>query len=452
VTPVRSRLATARRNLREDVTLQTILKNASWLTGSSGIVLALGMIQGVLTARLLGVALWGVLSLAFSFAAVVGKLLSFRMNQFVVKWVPQLGKSDTAGAATAFKLAIVADVGSSLVAFAVVEMLSGWAASAFAKNPDFVILFRFAALTTLFGAGRESLLGILQVNRDFHILSVVQVGCKLASLCGIAVVYLTGRGLPAVVAVVLAAEALTAVLMWVFGLRAARAVLHARWVKAPLAALGELGRDMRHFAIMTNVNGTLKLAMSEGDVLVLGLLSSPTEVAFFKLAKSIAAVVYLPMMPLVNATYPELSSAAASGAWNDFSRIMRRGSKLVATWFVPACVGAAVLSPFAISVLYGSAFLPAVLPLRVMLVGVMVDGLLFWTSVSLLSMGEPGYLARITLEAAMLKLVLALVLVPKGGSVAMAVAYSAALIAMNILTAGRVYRGLRARSAAAHAQ
>ncbi len=177
---------------------------------------------------------------------------------------------------------------------------------------------------------------------------------------------------------------------------------------------------------MTNLNGTLKLAMSEGDVLVLGLLSNPTEVAFYKLAKSIAAIVYLPMMPLVNATYPELSHAAASGAWVDFRRMMRRGSKLVATWFVPACIGAAVLSPFAISVLYGSSFLPAVLPLRIILVGVMVDGLLFWTSVALLSLGEPGYLARITLESAVLKLALALLLVPKGGSVAMAVAYSAA--------------------------
>ncbi len=240
VTPIRSRLATVRRALREDATLQTILKNASWLTGSSGIVLGLGLIQGVLTARLLGAALWGVLSLAFSFAAIVGKLLSFRMNQFVVKWVPQLGRSDPAGAATAFKLAMIADVGSSLVAFAIVEMLSGWAAYAFAKNPDFVVLFRFAALTALFGAGRESLLGMLQVNRDFHVLSTVQVVTKLASLCGIAVVYFTGRGLPAVVAVLIGAEALSAVLMWVFGLRAARTVLHVRWVTAPLAALGEL--------------------------------------------------------------------------------------------------------------------------------------------------------------------------------------------------------------------
>ena len=324
MTPVRSRLEIARRALREDATLRRILKNAGWLTGSSGIVVVLGMIQGVLTARLLGVALYGVLSLALSFAGVVGKLLSFRMNQFVVKWVPQLAESDPAKAATAFKLAMTADVGSSLVAFVVLEMLSGWAASAFAKNPDFVILFQFVALGALFGAGSESLLGMLQVNRDFRVLSVIEVGSKLVCLCGIAAVYFAGRGLAAVVIVLLGAQALSAVLMWGFGLRAARAVLHVRWVSAPLAVLGDLGRDMRHFAIMTNVNGTLKLAMSEGDVLVLGLLSNPTEVAYYKLAKSIASIVYLPMMPLVNATYPELSTALARGAWDDFKRLMRR--------------------------------------------------------------------------------------------------------------------------------
>ena len=78
-----------------------------------------------------------------------------------------------------------------------------------------------------------------------------------------------------------------------------------------------------------------------------------------------------------------------------------------------------------------------------------MDGLFFWTSIALLSMGEPGYLARITLVAAILKLALALLLVPAGGSVAMAVAFTVAVIAMNVLTAWRVYAGIRTRSPAA---
>ena len=446
--PILSRLEGIRRTLREDGTLRTVLKNTGWLTGSSGVIMVLSLLQGVLTARLLGLTVWGMLAVAMSFSMVSAKLLSFRMNSFVVKWVTQLIESDTARAATAFKLALAADVATALIAFALVETLSGWGASAFAKNPDFVGVFRFVGLIIVFQAGRESLLGMLQVNRDFRVLSFVQAGCQVATVCGIAVVYLAGWGLSGVVAVLVGAEALTAVLLWTIGLRAARVVLAHGWMGSKLVRLGELAREMWGFAILTNISGTLSLVQGEGDLLLLGFLSNPMYVAYYKLARSMAQVVSLPMMPLVDATYPEFGSAAARGKWGDIRRLMRRGSKLAATWYIPACLGAVVVSPFAISVLYGTAFSPAAPVLDVLLIGVAVDGLLFWTTIALLSMGEPGYVARNGLEAATLKIVLALLLVPMGGALAMAFASSSAMSAMNLLAARHASAGLRRRESA----
>ena len=105
--PIRSRFEGARRTLREDSTLQAVLKHTGWLTGSSGGIFILAALQGVLTGRLLGVEVWGMLGVAISFSMVTSRLLSFRMHEFVTKWVTEFLGDGTPRAATVFKLALV---------------------------------------------------------------------------------------------------------------------------------------------------------------------------------------------------------------------------------------------------------------------------------------------------------------------------------------------------------
>jgi O-antigen/teichoic acid export membrane protein len=442
---VRSRIDGARRALRDDGTLTSVLKNSGWLTGSSGLLIVLFAIQGIMTARILGVAVWGTLAVAVSFSAITGRLLSFRMNEFVVKWVTHLGQEEAAKAATAFKLALAADVGSALVAFAIVELLAGWGAAVFAKNPDFAWLFRFMALTIVAQAGRESLIGILYVNRDFRAQSLVQVGCQTASVCGIAAVYLLGGGIRGVVVVLVGTEALAAALMWTIGLRAARIVLSGGWMRKKLVRLGRIGREMARFAILGNLSGTLSSMMNDGDLLILGFLRNPIEVGYYKLAKAICQIAYLPEMPLVNASYPEFSAAAATRSWDSFRLLMRRGSKVAALWLLPVSIGLVVLARPAIAMLYGPAFLPAAPALAILLVGFNVDGILFWTRATLLSMGEPGFPTAVNLWTTVAKFALAFIFVPAGGYLALAAVNSVALVGMNALTARRTIKRLRMR-------
>jgi len=446
---LKSRFEAVRRTLREDGALKSVLKNTGWLTGSGGIIIVLSTIQGMLTARLLGVAVWGTLAIAMSFSAVFAKLLSFRMNDFVIKWVTQLTEDGSQRGSTAFKAALIGDVGSALIAFVLVELLAGWGAVAFAKNADFATVFRLTGLIILFQAGRETLLGILQVHRDFRVMSVVPVICQAVTVSGVVVVFAVGWGLYAVVAVLVAGEAVAASLYWGFGARAANAVLEHGWVRSKLVRLGELEREMWHFALLTNVSGTLKLVQNEGDVLILGFLSNPTYVAYYKLARSIAEVVYLPMMPLVTATYPDISSSAAGARWDEFRRLLRHGTTVAAAWFVPASLGTMLLAPFAIRILYGKSFVPAAPVLDMLLIGVALNGIVFWTGSALLSLGEAAYVARNSLEVAGVKIVLAVLLVPTWGAMAMAFSATAALSAMNILAARRVYKVLRMRESAA---
>jgi O-antigen/teichoic acid export membrane protein len=446
----RSRVASLRGVLEEDATLRRVLKNTGWLTGSSGVTTLLSVIQSALTARLLGVAVWGVLAIAISFAAVVGRLLSFRMNDFVVKWITQLAEEGGGSAPTAFKLALVADACTWFLAFLLVEAFAAWGAATFAKNADLIWVFRLIGLTVLLQAGQESLVGILHVNRDFRIQSIVAVFCQAASVCGIAWVFWARGGLHEVVVVLVCAQALASISMWVFGLRAANTVLPTGWVRSPLARLGSLGREMLRFAVLVNFGATVKATMGgDGDLLVLGFLASPAQVAYYKLAKSICQIAQMPMMPMVYASYPEFSTAVAREEWTGFRRLMRRGSKVGAFWVIPVSIGLVALAPFAIGLLYGPTFLPAVPALALLLVGFCFDGVLYWTHVALLSTGQPGFDTGVILGMAAVKLGLAFLIVPSGGYVAMAAISSVVLTAQNLVAARRVHVTIRARESAA---
>lgn len=443
--PIRSRFEGARRTLREDSTLQAVLKHTGWLTGSSGGIFILAALQGVLTGRLLGVEVWGMLGVAISFSMVTSRLLSFRMHEFVTKWVTEFLGDGTPRAATVFKLALVGDVGSALISFAIVELLAGWGAAAFAKNPDFAWAFRALALTIVFQAGQESLIGMLHVHRDFRVESLIQTGTAAVSLCGVAVVFLMGGSVRGVVGVLVGAAAVSSVLMWTFGLRAARAVLEPGWMRQKVVGLGELRHELARFALLGNLSGTLSSVMNDGDLLVLGFLRSPVEVGYYKLAKSLAQIAYLPVTPLAHATYPEFSAAAAAGQWDKFRSLMRRGSKVMAFWLVPVSVGLVLVGWPAIALLYGPSFVPAVPALAILLVGIVIDGVLFWTRITLLSMGEPGYPTAVNAWMTGAKYALAFLLVPVGGYLMLAALHSLALAGMNALTARRTLSRLRIR-------
>jgi len=445
--PIRSRAERAFRTLKEDRSLRSILGRAGWLTSANGLTIVLGAIQGALTARLLGVAGWGSLAIALSFSSIISLFLSFQMQEFVVKWVTQFSDDGTARAATAFKLALMGEAASALLAFAIVQMLAGWAASAFAKNPDLAWAFRAVAVITLFQAGQQSLVGMLQVKHDFRTQGLIQATSQTASTLGVAVVFFVGGGMAAVVAVTIGAAALTSAMMWTFGARAANAVLPSGWLRSKRVRLGGFGREMAKFAFLGNLRGTLSSATNSGNLLVLGFLSNPLGVGYYKLATSIAGIASLPNSPLSAASFPDFVAAYRERDWTRFRTLMRRGSAVAALWFVPASVGLLILARPAIALLYGPAFLPAVPALAILLIGVTADGLLYWETNSLLAMGEPGYLATVALVAMIVKYTLAFLLVPIGGYLVMAAADSFVVIGKNALNARRTLRRLRVEEA-----
>ena len=72
--------------LRQDELLGRVVRNSAHLFSSNAAGLALSVLQGILAARMLGPAGYGIVGIVMSYASTINGLLSFRMGELVVRY------------------------------------------------------------------------------------------------------------------------------------------------------------------------------------------------------------------------------------------------------------------------------------------------------------------------------------------------------------------------------
>jgi O-antigen/teichoic acid export membrane protein len=185
---------------------------------------------------------------------------------------------------------------------------------------------------------------------------------------------------------------------------------------------------MVHFLFSNNLAATASLIIKESDPLWLGYLRSPVEVAYFRIAFSLAKLVMLPIKSLTNTTYRELNQLFAQRAWAEIRRLLRRATLLAATWGTLA--GGAILatSPLLIRLLYGNDLEPVIPALAILLAGKVMANAFFWDRLLVMSLGLSGFLISVSITLIVVKVALTLAVVPQygylGNSIVLCVIYA----------------------------
>ena len=135
---------------RKDRLLQRVVKNSSYLFSSNTISMALSVVQSIFAARLLGVSDFGLLGTITVFASTIRRLFSFRMGELIVKFMGgYLAKDQKEQAGAVVKAAFMIESVSSLIAFAILILLSPFAAVRLADDPSSANLFTIYGLMVL---------------------------------------------------------------------------------------------------------------------------------------------------------------------------------------------------------------------------------------------------------------------------------------------------------------
>jgi O-antigen/teichoic acid export membrane protein len=378
--------------------------------------------QGVLAARLLGVEGAGYVGIITQFSSNINRLTSFRMGELVISYVGEFSANGhRRQAAAVFKAAMLAEISSSLLAFALVVSLSPLGARIFAHDPNLTGLFMFYGLSVLANFMYESGLGLLQFFDQFRMIAIISVGQSVLTLLLIVGAFLMRGGLDMVVFAYLVGKIVLALSVSVAALWQARVVWGPGWWRVPLSVLADRRSDLVRFAINTNLSGTLKLITRDSEMLWLGAFSTPVQVGYYKIAKAITNLVMMPVTPLITTTYREAAREVASGRWRNVRYLLRTGSILSATWTLPVSLGLVIFGQWFVAI-YGLEFLPtSYINLLLLLTGVIVVNIFFWNRSVLLPLGMPEYPTKVLFIGAIFKIIGTVLLVPRWGANGMAV-------------------------------
>jgi O-antigen/teichoic acid export membrane protein len=409
--------------------MQRVVRNTGYLFSAQTLVAGLSFGQGVLAARLLGVEGAGIVGIITQYASNINRLISFRMHELVISYVGEFSANGHEQDAMAvFKGAALAEIGASVVAYLLAISLAPVGAAVFAHDRALAGLFRFYALSVLANLMYESAYGLLQYFNRYRVIAAIMIGQSVLTLGLIARAYLRRGELSDVVLAYLSGKVVLAVLTSLAALAQARAAWGPGWWKVRLARLSQRGRDLLRFAVNRNINGTLRLVTRDSEALWLGALTSPLQVGYYKIARAIINFVAMPVDPLIRTTYRELSIEVARSRWENVRYLLRSGTLLSAVWTLPASLFLILFGKQVVSI-YGPNFLPTSYEsLLILLVGVMVSNLLYWSQMVLLPMGMPEFPTKVQAIGALLMIAGMLVLVPLAGSNGMALLMSAFLV------------------------
>lgn len=429
----------------QDRVLGRVLKNSSYLFASY----VIGAVLTILTARLLGVASFGVLGTVTVVVANINRLFSFRMGDVVVKYVGEaLERGEPRRAAAVVKASFLVEALTSLLAFVVLLVLAPLGARYLAKDSQTAGLFLLYGVSILTSAFSEAATGVLQVTDHYRsqaLINLIQT-VIVAVLLGLASIY--QWDIWPVMAIYLLGKAILGLGPLLVALFWLPRALGADWLRAPFSALPPR-REMLRFALNTNLHGTVTMVARDSEVPVVSFFFGPAAAGYYKIALALINMIVQPINPLIATTYPAITRAFTGGHWQRLKTLLARVTVLSAAWTAAVALGLALFGRqilfqpwqlFGVRVDLLSEYEPALGLVFLLLIGYGAANILFWNRPLLLAQGNAAFPFRVSFWAMLAKVLLTVLLLP-GGQIWMAAALLSGYLLVTVLV--MAVRGVR---------
>jgi len=427
--------------------IQRVAKNSGYLFSATGFAAVLSMVQSIFVVRLLGVTDFGILGTITLFTSVVNKFASFRMSELVIKYVGEYTVEGNEGkAAAVFKSAGIIETITSFFAFGLIWLLAPLGAQYFAKDIATTNWFILYGLIVLANFMIESSTGLLQIFDRFKIIAGTTIGQSILTVTLVGVVYYYQGGLYEIVLVYMAGKMAGAIALAVSAVVLATQRWGSNWWRAPVGQLRDRANELVKFAFSTNISATINLVNKDGELLWVSALTGPTGAGYYKLALSLANLIQLPISPLPQATYPELSREVAARNWGNMRFVLRQGSIMAFAYSALAGVFLLIFGRPLIAFFYTPEFLPSYPALLILMIGLLFANTFYWNRIALLSLGLADYPAKVNSIAAVLKLIGIFAIVPIFGYLGSAALLSGFYLFSVTLNVRKTFSELRIRA------
>jgi O-antigen/teichoic acid export membrane protein len=413
-----------------DHQVRTLTTQGSTLLTGQLVAAALAFALSLILARGLGPVGYGQFALILTSVTIVAQVIDARVWEAATRYASQhLAVGERTKARAVLELAVATNLVGGLLATGVIVVLSGIVADDLLGDADLADSVAIYGLIAPFVAVQNACAVAFRVFERFRVLAVLTALSPSLRLAVAAAVLIAGGELSAVIPALVVAEGLAAVAYVGVTRRQLRRSLPAEVsVRERLGSVRGDVREMGGFLAMSNLQGSLRLANEQIDVLLVGIVSTPTAAGTLKLAKTFVQPIGLIQRPFYEAIYPRLTRARAEGTLADAWRLIRRITPVAAATLFAGALVVSVASPWLIPGLAGEGFADtweAVIPLSI---GMALAGAVFWIHPSALAIDLQRRAVAILTIATLIQIVLVLLLVPEIGIAGAGIAYAAMIV------------------------
>jgi O-antigen/teichoic acid export membrane protein len=393
-------------------------------------ILGLGVITGILAARMLGPSGRGEVAAIIIWPSAIVTLLSLGINQSIAYSVGQRAFTLDEVATASVVIGLVQASLSVLLGLIIVPL----ALARYSPEVRYVgILFALFSPALILGGYSGNL---FQGKQDLVRFNLIRVTPAFVYLAGLGVLY--WRHQPSVRGVVFAQVA-GFVLALAFGVALCWRVLHPHFQWSPSVIPWLLSFGWR--TQITNLANTFNQRI---DQMILSLFVPPQQLGFYAVAVTLSnAVTVFPQAAGI-VTF----SRGAGQQGDEARRTIGTSFRASLTWLLLCCTLLYLVAPFLIHVVFGARFDGSIIACRILLPGALMVGLnqVLYNGAS--ALGRPG-LPSIAEGVSMVITAVGLyILVPRygyiGAAIVSSIAYTASFLIMLVIA--KMFLGLRLRS------
>jgi O-antigen/teichoic acid export membrane protein len=302
-------------------------RNVSISAAGSGLSLAVKFAQTALLAKILKIEDFGRVLIVLNLFVFLDSFLGMRVSDAMFRFFPWFkDREDDRSLKGLLLLCLGLCLASGVLIYGGVFILSPWLSNRFYPGLGLAPLFRIYGCTVLFTSFSGVYEPILRLHDRFSSVVAPQVLGSIVTLALLLIYSLSQPSytLEAIVAAFAIGVLIQTVPPLIKALRLVRHFLSGPRVNESMRALNEHRPALMASLFNSNLSGYLKLAISPGDIFLLGLFSSPTQLAWYGLAKQLTAPLAFLQTNIQTAVIPEIAALTGEGKFEQLNRLLRR--------------------------------------------------------------------------------------------------------------------------------
>lgn len=300
----------------------SIIKNSGILFSGNALASLLSLASFALTARALGPENFGTLILLQTFILTIQSLVSFNAWQAFIKYGADcIGSEDKNELRKLVKLLVTVELSAAFIGLFVCVGLLQPIGGVLQWSPQTIELAAIYSIVIVFSATGTAI-GVLRLFNRFMLFSAHAVASALIKLVLIAPASLLNADLSSFVYINIFASLCSSYLLIYLARKELNKQGHGNILKAELDITGRSHPGIWRFLAFTNLNGSVRSASRNFDILIIGAILDSTSVGLYKISKQLTGIALQITSPLYETTYPELAKLWATKQTVEFIKIV----------------------------------------------------------------------------------------------------------------------------------